>query len=32
VLENLQVYRARFGGGTRLLIDADMRRGALLQN
>jgi soluble lytic murein transglycosylase len=28
VLENLQVYRVRFGGGTRLLIEADLRRGA----
>ena len=28
MLENLQVYRARFGGGTRLLIEADLRRGA----
>jgi soluble lytic murein transglycosylase len=28
VMENLQVYRARFGGGTRLQIDADLRRGA----
>jgi soluble lytic murein transglycosylase len=28
VLENLQVYRVRLGGGTRLLIDADLRRGA----
>jgi soluble lytic murein transglycosylase len=27
VLENLQVYRVRFGGGTRLLIEADLRRG-----
>lgn len=27
-LENVQVYRARFGGGTRLLIEADLRRGA----
>jgi soluble lytic murein transglycosylase len=32
VLENLQVYRARFGGGTRLQIDADMRRGMSAQN
>jgi soluble lytic murein transglycosylase len=32
VLENLQVYRARFGGGTRLLIDTDMRRGMLAQD
>jgi len=28
VMENLQVYRARFGGGTKLLIEADLRRGA----
>jgi soluble lytic murein transglycosylase len=28
VLENVQVYRARFGAGTRLLIEADLRRGA----
>jgi soluble lytic murein transglycosylase len=28
ILENVQVYRARFGGGTRLLIEADIRRGA----
>jgi peptidoglycan lytic transglycosylase len=28
VLENLQVYRARFGGGSKLLIEADLRRGA----
>jgi peptidoglycan lytic transglycosylase len=28
VLENLQVYRVRFGGGSRLLIEADLRRGA----
>jgi soluble lytic murein transglycosylase len=27
VLENLQVYRARFGGNSRLLIEADLRRG-----
>jgi soluble lytic murein transglycosylase len=27
-MENLQVYRARFGGGTRLQIEADLRRGA----
>jgi len=32
VLENLQVYRARFGGGTRLQIDADMRRGTSAQD
>jgi soluble lytic murein transglycosylase len=29
VMENVQVYRIRFGGGTRLLIEADMRRGAV---
>ncbi|MDB5547406.1 MAG: Lytic transglycosylase, catalytic [Tardiphaga sp.] len=29
IMENLQVYRARFGGGTRLQIDADLHRGAL---
>jgi soluble lytic murein transglycosylase len=28
VLENLQVYRVRFGGGPRLLIEADLRRGS----
>ena len=27
IMENLQVYRARFGGGNRLLIEADLRRG-----
>lgn len=27
VMENLQIYRARFGGGTKLLIEADIRRG-----
>jgi len=27
ILENVQVYRARFGGGNRLLIEADIRRG-----
>jgi soluble lytic murein transglycosylase len=27
VMENLQVYRARFGGSTRLQIEADLRRG-----
>jgi soluble lytic murein transglycosylase len=26
-MENLQVYRARFGGGTKLSIEADLRRG-----
>jgi soluble lytic murein transglycosylase len=29
VLENLQVYRVRFGGGPRLMIEADLRRGAM---
>ncbi len=28
VLENLQVYRVRFGGGSKLTIEADLRRGA----
>jgi soluble lytic murein transglycosylase len=28
ILENMQVYRVRFGSGTRLMIEADMRRGA----
>jgi soluble lytic murein transglycosylase len=28
VLENLQVYRVRLGGASRLLIEADLRRGA----
>ncbi len=28
IMENLQVYRARFGGGNRLMIEADLRRGA----
>jgi soluble lytic murein transglycosylase len=27
VMENLQVYRARFGGGTQLQIEADLHRG-----
>jgi soluble lytic murein transglycosylase len=27
-MENLQVYRARFGGGTKLMIEADIKRGA----
>jgi soluble lytic murein transglycosylase len=31
ILENLQVYRARFGGGTRLQIDADLRRGSSVE-
>jgi soluble lytic murein transglycosylase len=28
VIENMQVYRAQLGGGTRLMIEADLRRGA----
>ncbi len=28
VMENMQVYRARFGGGPKLAIEADLRRGA----
>jgi len=28
VLENLQIYRVRLGGGSKLLIEADLRRGA----
>ena len=28
VMENVQVYRVRFGGSPRLLIEADLRRGA----
>ena len=27
VMENMQVYRARFGGGSKLVIEADIRRG-----
>jgi soluble lytic murein transglycosylase len=27
IMENLQIYRARFGGGTKLQIEADLRRG-----
>ncbi len=27
VMENLQVYRVRFGGGSKLMIEADLRRG-----
>jgi soluble lytic murein transglycosylase len=26
IMENLQVYRARFGGGSKLLIEADLKR------
>ena len=28
IMENLQVYRARFGGGSKLMIEADIKRGA----
>ena len=28
IMENLQVYRARFGGGSKLQIEADLQRGA----
>ncbi len=28
IMENLQVYRARFGGGSKLQIEADLHRGA----
>lgn len=31
IMENLQVYRSRFGGGTRLQIEADLHRGAIVQ-
>ena len=31
VMENLQVYRARFGGSSRLQIEADLRRGATVE-
>jgi soluble lytic murein transglycosylase len=27
IIENIQVYRARFGNGSRLMIEADLRRG-----
>jgi soluble lytic murein transglycosylase len=29
VMENAQVYRVQFGGGSKLLIEADLRRGAM---
>ena len=29
IVENIQVYRARFGGGTKLSIEADIRRGGV---
>jgi soluble lytic murein transglycosylase len=28
IMENVQVYRVKFGGSTRLMIEADLRRGA----
>jgi len=31
IIENLQVYRARFGGSHRLQIEADLRRGASVE-
>jgi soluble lytic murein transglycosylase len=31
IMENLQVYRARFGGGSRLQIEADLHRGAVVE-
>jgi soluble lytic murein transglycosylase len=31
IMENLQVYRARFGGGSRLQIEADLHRGAAVE-
>ncbi len=31
IMENLQVYRSRFGGGSRLQIEADLHRGASAQ-
>ena len=31
IMENLQVYRSRFGGGSGLRIEADLRRGAAEQ-
>ena len=32
VMENMQVYRVRFGGNPRLLIEADLRRGGAAEN
>src|SRR4029079_1337106 len=32
IMENLQVYRSRFGGGSRLQIEADLQRGAMRQS
>jgi soluble lytic murein transglycosylase len=31
IMENLQVYRARFGGGSKLQIEADLHRGASVE-
>jgi soluble lytic murein transglycosylase len=31
IMENLQVYRSRFGGGSKLQIEADLHRGASVQ-
>ncbi|ANW05660.1 lytic transglycosylase domain-containing protein [Bradyrhizobium icense] len=31
IMENMQVYRARFGGGTKLQIEADLHRGASVE-
>jgi soluble lytic murein transglycosylase len=28
IMENMQVYRARFGGSSKLLIEADLKLGA----
>jgi soluble lytic murein transglycosylase len=28
IMENMQVYRARFNGSSKLLIEADIKRGA----
>lgn len=30
-MENMQVYRARFGGGTKLQIEADLHRSASIE-
>ena len=31
IMENVQVYRARFGGGNKLQIEADLRRGVAVE-
>ena len=31
IMENLQVYRARFGGGSKLQIEADLHRGSAVE-